>query len=115
MWRAKWKTGRQPNSADTHSYLALACMQNGAKVYAFSNSSADHLIPMHDCCAHKGYSNTNYEKLLCYGIDFIDNQSVSDVSNSDAISTQRIASCSFYENSVHTWHVSQQHLITGIN
>lgn len=106
MWRAKWKNIRQSNCEETQSYLALACMQSGAMVYAFSNSNGG-LIPIHDCFSHKGYTDTNYDKLLCYGIDFIDNQTDTTDSDSEAVSTPYIASCSFYENIVHTWHVPQ--------
>ena len=64
-------------------------MQAGSKVYALG---ADYLVQ--GCCAHMGAESNE----LSYGIDILNtNFDVNDTT------TFTIASCSFYNNSVHVW------------
>ena len=120
VWRMKWKVDANRHSdverTGIHSYLALACMQSGAKVYTFdrfgSRNDLSHesqsAITIHDRYSHTGGSMTQPDKLLCYGIDFF-YFTTTEVSRStgEEINTKaiRLASSSFYENSLHTWHL----------
>ena len=64
-------------------------MQAGSKVYALGASHS-----VRDCCEHVGAENNE----LSYGIDILTADS-----NADDTVALTIASCSFYNNSVHVW------------
>ena len=111
----KWKAS-DTECTGIHSYLALACMQSGAKVYTFnklcSRNDLSHesrsSIVLQNHYSHKGGSMTQSDKLLCYGIDFLDiTSSELSASIDEEVTTKTIqlASSSFYENTLHTWHL----------
>lgn len=81
VWRTKWTV------AGGCSFLTLACMQAGSKVYALASDYS-----VHGVCEHSGAESNE----LSYGIDIL----------SADTNTLIIGSCSFYNNSVHVWESS---------
>lgn len=77
VWRLKWHP-------DDSSLLLAACMQNGVHVLSLNESTTASMNSLQHYTGHTS---------IVYGIDWIPKMNA-------------IASCSFYDHSLHFWNVS---------